>query len=677
LQLNSVLPAQADTSTEARYQALFRVAKTISAHRDPEKIFRALASELRSVVEFDAIYCVQCDDAGKVAWRVTESAEGACLPPPPDDSLMTWIYEAQRPLVIPCVQSEIRFPCMMEFLTHKGCHSLCGFPLTTAHRRLGSFGIASHRPRAYSQEEVGFLSLIADQIALAIDNACNFEALQHEKDRLKLLLDINNSVVSNLEISELLRSISSTLRIVMQCDGAGIALHCSDDDQLHLCAFDAPAYDGEIKEGAVLTVDSAVRAFRLREPVVLNRGENPDDFATKDDLDALCHLPLVSRDRVLGVLGVGRRDKVFTSEDVAFLNQVAGQVAIAIENALAYGQIADLKNKLALENVYLEDEIRSEMNFEEIIGTSSKLRSVLQEVETVAPTGSTVLIHGETGTGKELIARAIHDLSTRAKGVFVKLNCAAIPTGLLESELFGHEKGAFTGAVAQRIGRFELANNGTVFLDEIGEIPLELQPKLLRVLQEREFERLGSSRTLKTNARLIAATNRDLGAMVAEGKFRADLYYRLNVFPILVPPLRSRKEDIPLLVRHFVQQLAREMNKTIDTIPSETMSLLVGYHWPGNIRELQNLIERAVILSTGPVLRVPMGDLQVAPRTVTSNAVETLDEGQRRHILEALNATDWVVSGPRGAAAMLGIKRSTLQMRMQKLGIRRARSAAS
>jgi formate hydrogenlyase transcriptional activator len=304
---------------------------------------------------------------------------------------------------------------------------------------------------------------------------------------------------------------------------------------------------------------------------------------------------------------------------------------------------------------------------------------VLQEIDTVAPTDSTVLIYGETGTGKELIARAIHDLSSRNKGNFVKLNCAAIPTGLLESELFGHEKGAFTGAVAQRVGRFELANRGTVFLDEIGEIPLELQPKLLRVLQEREFERLGSSHTLRTDARLIAATNRDLAAMVEEQKFRADLFYRLNVFPVRVPPLRERQEDIPLLVRHFVQQFARRMGKVVDTIPAETMNALIRYHWPGNIRELQNLVERAIILSSGPVLKVPLNDLHalpVAPATTAGRKIETLEESERRHILEALDAADWVISGRKGAANALGLKRSTLQARMEKLGIRRARAAA-
>jgi formate hydrogenlyase transcriptional activator len=337
---------------------------------------------------------------------------------------------------------------------------------------------------------------------------------------------------------------------------------------------------------------------------------------------------------------------------------------------MSYQRIEELNAQLSQEKLYLEDEIRSERLFEDIIGRSRTLSRVLREIETVAPTDSTVLILGETGSGKELMARAIHQLSARREQAFVKLNCAAIPTGLLESELFGHEKGAFTGAISQRVGRFELASRGTVFLDEVGEIPLELQPKLLRVLQEREFERLGSSRTLRTDARLIAATNRDLTALVEEQKFRQDLFYRLNVFPIQVPPLRERREDIPMLVRHFAQQFGRRMKKTIETIPAETMDALTRYDWPGNIRELQNLIERAVILSTGSTLEVPIGSLSSrrsasAPPKVT----ETLEQAERRHIIDALEATNWVIGGAGGAAARLGMKRSTLQFRMRKLAI--------
>jgi len=398
----------------------------------------------------------------------------------------------------------------------------------------------------------------------------------------------------------------------------------------------------------------------------------------------VCILPLVSRARVLGIFGVVKyQDDAFTSDDIEFLTQITNQVAIAVENALAFGEIRELKDKLAQEKLYLEDEIRSEMNFAQIVGKSTSLRRVLKQVETVAPTDSTVLIYGDTGTGKELIARAIHDLSPRRSKPFVKLNCAAIPTGLLESELFGHEKGAFTGAIAQRIGRFEVANGGTIFLDEIGEVPLELQTKLLRVLQEREFERLGSSRTLRTDARLIAATNRDLEAMVSEQKFRSDLFFRLNVFPVHVPPLRERQGDIPLLVRHFTQQFSRRMNRVVETIPSAAMDALCRYHWPGNIRELQNVIERAVIISSGPVLSVDVADLKfskvshVVEKTTFSKLPingalhNVLEETERQQILKALKECNWVVAGPNGAAVHLAMKRSTLQLRMHKLGIAR------
>jgi formate hydrogenlyase transcriptional activator len=350
---------------------------------------------------------------------------------------------------------------------------------------------------------------------------------------------------------------------------------------------------------------------------------------------------------------------------------------VAVENALAFQEIEALKDKLAKEKAYLEDEVRTEHNFGDVIGESPALREVLKHAETVAPTDSTVLIGGETGTGKELLARAVHDLSPRQGRTFVKLNCAAIPTGLLESELFGHEKGAFTGAISQKVGRFELANHGTLFLDEVGDIPPELQPKLLRVLQEQEFERLGGTRTIHVNVRLVAATNRDLARMVADGEFRSDLYYRLNVFPMVLPPLRERAEDIPQLVRHFTQKFARRMDRRIEVIPSEVMDALVRYPWPGNVRELQNVIERAVILSKGPALAVSSSDLHaipLQPSTTPATAAPapvTLIDAEREHILSALDATGWVVGGPKGAAARLGMKRSTLQKKMQRLGISR------
>ncbi len=360
----------------------------------------------------------------------------------------------------------------------------------------------------------------------------------------------------------------------------------------------------------------------------------------------------------------------YTPEDREFMQYIGRQVAIATENALAFEKINKLRRQVEEEKVYLEEEIRSEYRFDEIVGSGPAIRGVLQQIETAAPTGSSILIQGETGTGKELVARAIHRLSSRADATFVKLNCAAIPAGLIESELLGHEKGAFTGAVGQRIGRFELAHCGTLFLDEIGELPLEMQPKLLRVLQDGQFERIGGSQTIHSDFRLVAATNRDLRAMVSEQQFRADLFYRVNVFPITLPALRERREDIPTLVRYFVQEFATRMRKEIDSIPAQVMETLVNYSWPGNIRELRNIVERSVILTHGKRLTIPTDDLRES-RPAVASPVVTMDDAERRHILDALDASHWVVGGPGGAASMLGMKRSTLQSRMQKLGISR------
>ena len=512
--------------------------------------------------------------------------------------------------------------------------------------------------------------------------------LRGEKDRLKLLLDLNNSMVSKLELRDLLRVISASVRQMMLCDCVGVNLPDPETGELKLYALDFPDAKGFLREGALRRPDSlAAKVFNTGQPSTFSLGNGPLPYPESDvklyeaeGLQCSGWLPLISHDRRLGVLELSRlRANPFSQNDVHFLMQVASQVAIAVENALAYSQISELTDKLAQEKLYLEDEIRTEANFKEIVGKSQALHRVLKLVETVAPTGSTVLICGETGTGKELIARAIHDLSSRNSKTFVKLNCAALPAGLLESELFGHEKGAFTGAVAQRIGRLELANHGTLFLDEVGEIPLELQPKLLRILQEREFERLGGTRTIQTDVRLIAATNRDLAALVESQKFRPDLFFRLNVFPIQAPPLRERSEDIPLLVRHFAEKFSRRMNRRTETISSETMNALCQYPWPGNIRELQNVIERAVILSSGPSLKVPVAQLHPRSIPVSEDASSKptrrrpvrsiLAEVDRNQIVQALQAAGGRVGGRDGAAARLGLKRTTFITRMKKLGI--------
>jgi formate hydrogenlyase transcriptional activator len=689
-----------------RYETLVRVSRAIGAHRDLKELFGILMDELHEVVQFDFVgVSLRDQDSDTFQNYFIDMASRSEFVPEeqlmPEDTLTLRVYERQEPLLRSTDEMEPRYGRLQAVLKRLSIRSTCAFPLTTAHRKLGVITFCNKQVDTYSPSDIRFVSQVADYIALAFDDALNFaalrrasEELQSKNDRLQLLLDVTNQVVSNLELRDLLRAISQDVRRVMQCDYAGLSLPDAENKQLRLYALDFPAGKGFLQEELAYLMEGTPSgtAFRTMKPLTL---QSPFtgwlnypivQIAVREGLKSVCCLPLISRNRAIGVLVLGRlRDDAFSQADIEFLSQVANQIALAVENALVYREIRDLKEQLSKEKLYLEDEIRTEMNFAQIIGNSSSLRRVLKHVETVAPTDSTVLIYGETGTGKELIARAIHDLSPRRAKPFVKLNCAAIPTGLLESELFGHEKGAFTGAIAQRIGRFEVADGGTIFLDEIGEIPLELQTKLLRVLQEREFERLGSSRTLRTDARLIAATNRDLEAMVSEQKFRSDLFFRLNVFPVHVPPLRERQGDIPLLVRHFTQQFSRRMKKVIDTIPSAAMDALCRYHWPGNIRELQNVIERAVIISASPVLNVDVSDLKfpnagppvekpASPKSTNGALHEVLEETERQQILRALKECDWVVAGRDGAAALLGMNRSTLQVRIRKLGISRGTS---
>ncbi|HEX5482197.1 MAG TPA: sigma 54-interacting transcriptional regulator [Terriglobia bacterium] len=495
-----------------------------------------------------------------------------------------------------------------------------------------------------------------------------------------LLLQVTNVLVSNLDIRELLSAIGASLGQILPHEYASLAFEDPASGGLRLLPLDSPYEEFDpLHQGAKLPIEGSPEgwAFKAGKPLVLGNLED-DRFAhnitkrmLKGGLKSACFIPLIGRDHTLGTLNVARRpENAFTEKDVDLLIQVANQVSIALDNALAFRRIGELRDQLAQEKLYLQRKLQTEYSFEEIVGESPVLRRILKQVETVSPTDATVLILGETGTGKELIARAIHNLSPRRERIFVKFNCAAIPTGLLESELFGHEKGAFTGASAQRLGRLDLAHQGTLFLDEVGDIPLELQPKLLRALQEKEFERLGSTRTIPVDVRLIAATNRDLAKLVKSGEFRSDLYYRLKVFPILVPPLRERREDIPLLVRYFVQKHALRMNRRIETIPPEVMGALVQWDWPGNVRELGNLLERAVILTRGSILQVPLSELRSAGEPEPLPAA-TLDSIEREHIVRVLRETHGVVGGPHGAATRLGLNRSTLNSRMRKLKISR------
>jgi len=527
--------------------------------------------------------------------------------------------------------------------------------------------------------------------------------LQRQNSRLQLLLNLTSRITSNLELRDLLREISANIREVIRCEAVGGYLADSASGSFTLLAMDFPDSKGDHFEGLRLFPaegDPLRRAFDTLKPVIVSPDElakiHPEGYkiAIAEGIRNHFFVPLTNRGRALGVLAVGHTtEDVFTSEEVEFLSQASGQIAIAVENALAYHEISELRDKLAQEKLYLEEEIRSEMNFDQIVGDSPALRRVLELVETVAPSDSTVLLLGETGTGKELIARAIHDHGRRKDRTFVKLNCAAIPTGLLESELFGHEKGAFTGAISQKIGRLELADQGTLFLDEVGDVPLEIQPKLLRALQEREFERLGSTRTKRVDTRLVAATNRDLEQMIADREFRSDLYYRLNVFPIRIPPLRERREDIPLLVSYFVQKYAGQMHKRIETIPAAAMKKLTEWEWPGNIRELQNFIERAVILTRGRALEAPLTELRRVRRDEPTRAAagqeeiarivkETINalndkksvadehaQKQREEIIRALTESKGRVGGDDGAAARLGLNRTTLLSRLKKFGL--------
>jgi PAS domain S-box-containing protein len=758
-------------------------------HRDPKELFRVLAGELSQAADFDFIGLFLYDEASNTLHNPvlhTNKLPGFAIPAdfPPEETITWWVYHHQQPIAVASRDEETRFPRMMDVFKKYGVESACVLPLTTAHRRLGSLGFAVAHKNAYDAEEVRFLMLVADQVALAVDNATRDAEQERTKEELRrqtahferlfelapepiVVRDVRNRVLRvNKEFTKLFgftpaealgRSISELIVPAALWD---------ESERLRESLNRGERVDAELvrkrKDGSLLTVSFVAASVRVdgeveeiygvyrditeqkkaaealkRTEAYLEEGQrlshtgswvrsvpagdiyfsrescriygfdpektavtfeqvlsrlHPEDQAGFRKTIATANLEeshfetdyrLILEDGSIRYIhSVGHPVKGATGELKEFVGTIVDvteqqQSHKALEDA--FTQINTLKDQLFQENVALRQEIDEAAMFDEIIGKSAALRKVLKEIETVGPTESTVLIHGETGTGKELIARAIHDLSKRRENAFVKVNCAAIPTGLLESELFGHERGAFTGAIAQRIGRFELANHGTVFLDEIGEIPLELQPKLLRVLQEREFERLGSSRTLRTDARLIAATNQDLTQMVDTQKFRSDLFYRLNVFPIQVPPLRERPEDIPLLVRHFAELFSRRINKPITIIPAETMGALVRYEWPGNVRELQNVVERAVILSSRGVLLVPATDLKSPSEAATKSAnheeptrkraramVQSIDRDQ---VVQALKDAEGRVGGADGAAARLGLKRTTLIAHMKRLGI--------
>src|SRR5437660_195321 len=543
---------------------------------------------------------------------------GPMLVGPKGASCGTAVYR-REPVYVTDILSDPLWDDYRDRMSRYGIRSVWSRPLFTSEGRvLGTFAVLYREPRSPNSGELQLIGNAGHIAGIAIERQIKKQELQHERDRLRLLLEITNSMTSKLDLPRLVEVLSTDLLSVTRCDFCALLLPDADSGELRITTLYNPEARGSLSDGTIIPIHGSIcgKAFWTGKTQHFNHFEevrdDPESFGNKvgrpfyqrvmaEGLVSGCDIPLTGRSGVVGVLAALKRsERAFERDDVVFLEQVARQVAVAVENALDYETAIKDRDKETKQRRYLEEEIRAEVG--EIVGESPALKTTLSLVSVVAPTDSSVLILGETGTGKELIARATHNLSGRSQKTFVKLNCAAIPLGLLESELFGHEKGAFTGAVAQKIGRFEAANGGTLFLDEIGDIPLELQAKLLRVLQEQEFERLGSTHTHRVSVRVVAATNQDLAGLVAEKKFRMDLYYRLNVFPLTVPPLRRRLEDIPMLVAHFVRRYAESMAKQIGMITSDDMEALVRYSWPGNIRELQNIIERAVILTSGDVL---------------------------------------------------------------------------
>jgi len=680
-----------DGATAARaavpreYEALPRIAAAVT-NCAPKEVATKVAALLRPFASFECldILAVQ-EDSAEVLWHSVAATQLLQGDVPIEQTKMWWVYQHQQPLCIADWSGDDRFAARREALRRLGCEyqSLCCIPLRTSRQRLGVLRVASLRPNNFSEDQVRFLYSVADQLAVALSERLSRKQLHRAESelelshaRFELIMSVVNRIISAEDLGEVLIEVTAKTRRILDCDLAMMALFDKGTGGLKIDTIEAVnsgfIADEEIRSKLTARLDSIVLSAENGKPWT-GRVEGLDAIvspagAKHTEPTEACVIPILARGQVLGSMALAQsHGKRFTADQVAFISHVGAQLALAIELAMVNGELRERRQDFGQENVYLKGEISSEMNFEGIVGKSASLGRVLKEVEIVAPTDSGVLILGETGTGKELIARAVHDRSSRRHQNFVKVNCAAIPSGLLERELFGHEKGAFTGAIMRKAGRFEVADKGTIFLDEVGDIPLDLQPKLLRVLQEHEFERLGSTRTQQVDVRVIAATHRDLKQMVDNGQFRSDLYYRLNVFPLTIPPLRDRAEDIPILVRYYVEKYARRMSRRIEEISTSAMEALCNYCWPGNVRELQNFIERAVILSQGQVLQAPLSDLEQSQKL----KLGTLEEVEREHVLHALREAHWVIGGPSGAAARLGMKRTTLAYRIRKLKIPR------
>jgi len=686
-QSESIMIGPVGASASEIYEAVLSLSRSIAGRTDLEALLSGVRESLRRIVSFDHLGLILHDPENSVMHGHILNEPGApvitTLRMPVESDPAGWVWLNQQPLILSHLDAESRWP---EFTSRAraefGLSTLILVPLTAGDNRLGAFGFSSVAPYEPSPAEMEFLERVATEFAVAVEGFLARQAAVRERDRLATLFDITNALVSKLAPEELFSAIGAQLSKLIRHDYSMLTVSNSESGRLDLYALHStglpfidvlkgPFDPSGMPAAEVLATGKPVVAY----PTDIERYPSPifGKFVALG-FKSVCSVPLVAPNRTIGTLALCRMtEDTWSGDDVAFLVQVANQIAIAVENSLSYRELAEMKERLATEKLYLEDEIRLDHNNGNMVGQGLAFQSILKSVQIVAPTDSTVLILGETGTGKELVARAVHELSPRRKGSFVKVNCAAIPASLLESELFGHEKGSFTGAVTQKIGRFELAHKGTLFLDEIGELPLELQPKLLRAIQDQEFERVGGTRTIRTDVRFVAATNRDLKAMVDENQFRADLYYRLHVFPLSVPPLRERREDIPLLTRYFVQKHAQRMGRPIDEIPTSAMEALTRYDWPGNIRELQNVLERSVILTHGNTLQIVMSDLgQTSRSSVPSpRGSKTSQATERQAIIKALEDAKGQVGGPDGAAARLGMKRTTLQSRMRKLNIAR------
>jgi len=684
---------EAKNAADGRYRTLLEVSGAIASQPNLQAILQSLRRLLSSVVAFDSVsLCLLSDDGNSVRLLAFDRSPEAYqveigTEVPHAGSAVGRALDEQKPIYIPDLQAELaKIPQLASQARLGTPHSAYIFPISLSGKKLGALAFATAQRGQFGPDDVELMTSVSAHVAVALESALATDAakvyqrqLAQERDRLRLLLEINNQVVTQLDTNELFRSASASIRKYFGNDFTGFWLIDKKSNQLECAVLDFPGSQGFLAEiPARKVTDQEVEKMRTRTPEIWSQQDidrlRPAvlERLKAESIAGMAVAPLGTSNGPLGLMSMGsKRPDNFGQEDLDLLSQISAQISLALDNALAYGRLSASRNRLEDERLYLESEIQAEYNFEDLVGKSPALRKVLEQIEIVAPTGSTVLLRGETGTGKELIARAVHSLSPRRERTFVRLNCAAIPSGLVESELFGHEKGAFTGALMQKRGRLELADHGTLFLDEIGDISLELQPKLLRALQEQEFERLGSNKTIHVDVRLIAATHRDLSMMIRNNQFREDLFYRLNVFPIEIPPLRERREDIPLLVHYFVSRLSRRMQKRIKSIPKPAMDALSNAAWPGNVRELENFVERAVILTQGDELNVPLDELK---KSSVRNAapVSTFQEVERQAIIEALKAASGRISGAGAAAERLGLKRTTLQNKMRRLNITKA-----